>query len=330
MRKSAEMQPTEGSDRGSGFTRWVFVEGNRTLVSSILLLGLFVGLSGLAVAGVTAVRSTDPLFYLFGAFLGGNFTLIAIVISINQLVLSRQLDTPGGLRTQFQNMAEFRQAASSATDRAVMPILPPAFMHELVDAIAQDSDTLMDSISGASDDELRTEVQRLADGLRAEVTDISALIDESGTSPFHALSATLDMNLGLRLQQAQSLQSKPPQALPEETRDALDRLVDHLELLDVSRGYFKTLFMQMQLSQLTRFLLYIGIPAEIAATVALLSLGAAPESTLMWLQPFPVVPAIVALCFAPLVILLAFVLRITLVTERTVAITPFSTPEQVS
>lgn len=330
MRRSAEMQSTEGSDRGSGLTRWVFVEGNRALVSSVLLLGLFVGLSGLAVAGVTAVRSTDPLFYLFSTFIGGNFTLIAIVISINQLVLSRQLDTPGGLRTQFQNMAEFRHAAASATDSAVMPILPPAFMDELVDAIARETETLTDSISGASDDEFQTEIRRLADGLRADVTDIAALLDESGKSPFHALSATLDMNLGLRLQQIQSLQSNPPQALPEETRDALDGLVDGLELLDVSRGYFQTLFMQMQLSKLTRFLLYVGIPAEIIATVALLSLGAAPESPLRWLQPFPVVPAIVALCFAPLVILLAFILRITLVTERTVAITPFSTPEQVS
>lgn len=330
MRRSVEMQSADGSDRGFGFTRWVFVEGDRVIVSAVLLLGLFVGLSGGAIAGVTSVRSTDPLFYLFSAFLGGNFTLIAIVISINQLVLSRQLDTPGGLRTQFQNMAEFRQAAASATDSAVMPILPPAFMYELVDGLAQDSDTLTDSISEVSDDELRTELRSLADGLRAEVTDIAALIDESGTSPFHALAVTLDMNLGLRMQQVQHLQSKPPLTLPEETREALDGLVERLELLDVSRGYFKTLFMQMQLSKLTRFLLYVGIPAEIAATVALLSLGAAPESMLRWWHLFPVVPAMVTLCFAPLVILLAFVLRITLVTERTVAITPFSTPEQVS
>lgn len=330
MTESTGVRSADERRRRRGFVKWLLVEGDRVAVSAILLFVLFVGLSGLALLGLTTVRSTAPLFYLFGAFIGGNFTLIAIVISINQLVLSRQLSTPGELRTQFRDMATFRQAAASATGQVPMPILPPSFTQTLLAALEEDTRTLEDSVSGVTDDAVRTELHDLATDLREDLTEISALLDESEASPFHALSATLDMNLGRRLQQAQSLRSRPREAVSEQTREALDGLVDHLELLDVSREYFKTLFMQMELSYLTRALLYVGVPAELTATLALLSLGAAPGSTVPRVLQFPVVPAAITLSLAPLVVLLAFVLRITLVTERTVAITPFTTPKQVS
>ena len=332
MNHSDESLSGDGSRRSNkprhGPIEWILVGGNRLTVAAALLLVVFGLLGGLAVLGITAINSPAPLFYLFSAFIGGNITLITVVLSINQLVLARQLKTPGSLRTEFRSTEEFRQHAADAVDQSVMPTLPPAFLYKLVDATQQQTRTVSDSAS-MSDPANDTDLHDVITVLRDDLDEISALLEQSTGGPFHALSAILNTHIGKRIQQVQQIQGRDGTALSEETREALDGLLTQLELIDVSREYFKTLFMQKELSYLSRVLLYVGVPAELTATVMLLTLAVAPETAPSWLSAAPAVPAIVTVTFAPLVVLSSFVLRIAVVTERTVTIAPFTTPEQI-
>lgn len=76
--------------RGNRLIEWSLLAGNRLVVAGIVVALIFVILLILEILGVTVVQGPTALFYLFGGFIGGNLTLITIVLSINQLVLSRQ------------------------------------------------------------------------------------------------------------------------------------------------------------------------------------------------------------------------------------------------
>jgi len=74
--------------------------------------------------------------------------------------------------------------------------------------------------------------------------------------------------------------------------------------------------------------LYVGGPT-ILFGVALLQLFVATETTVVATGAFSLlVPAFATVGVAPLALLFAFVLRLSTVSERTVAVTPFTTPTQ--
>ncbi|SIR98010.1 hypothetical protein SAMN05421858_4938 [Haladaptatus litoreus] len=80
------------SNRGS---RWLLVTGNRLVVAAVFLSGILLLLILLPSVSVLFAQPSSPMYFLFSALLGGNFTLISVVLSINQLVLSRELGATG-------------------------------------------------------------------------------------------------------------------------------------------------------------------------------------------------------------------------------------------
>ncbi|WP_135824080.1 hypothetical protein [Halorussus ruber] len=104
--------------------------------------------------------------------------------------------------------------------------------------------------------------------------------------------------------------------------------MSRLRQIDVARQYFKTLFMQSELASLSRILLSVGVPAEIVSTMMLVAAAGPSAQTFYGGVPPLLLAATVAVGFAPLAVLFAFVLRIATVAQRTAAITPFTTHEQ--
>lgn len=72
---------------------------------------------------ISGLRSEQmqPLFYLYSALTGGSFTLITIVLSINQLAIPQQLDEPGGLREEIQDANAYRESALETLDQEMTP-----------------------------------------------------------------------------------------------------------------------------------------------------------------------------------------------------------------
>jgi hypothetical protein len=78
-------------------------------------------------------------------------------------------------------------------------------------------------------------------------------------------------------------------------------------------------------AELSRFLLYVGLPAQIAAVVVILLYtepGTAPPLARPLLAV--VVPGVVTAGFAPFLVLAAYVIRLTVVARRTANQFPFS------
>ena len=100
------------TDQGDRLTT---VERRRVTVAlgfAGLLLAFLTVFSATGLAPMTDVQS---LFYAYSALVGGNITLITVVVSLNQLLLSRELQTPGEVRSQIDNAIDYRSEGSLAT-----------------------------------------------------------------------------------------------------------------------------------------------------------------------------------------------------------------------
>lgn len=307
----------------------LLVLGDRLVLTGVLLalaLGFFIGLQVIG-----GFRSVDraPLLYLFSALTGGNFTLITIIVSINQLVVSRQLSTPGELRTQIEETNEYRESViQTLPDDDVAPVTPTEFLHLLLRATREALGRLEHELSETDDEATREIIEDLSDDLAEHIDYVDELLQKSDSGIFSALSATLTTNYSQHIYRARELQHQHADALTETQTDALDQLVVLLQQIDVARQYLKTLYMQDELSQLSRRLLLVGVPS-VFLSIVMLKLFAASSGMVFSPQTLSVLTDVsVTLALAPLAVVFSYVLRIAAVARRTVAITPFTTASQ--
>ncbi|WP_276302024.1 hypothetical protein [Halorussus lipolyticus] len=316
--------PELGDDQGP--FDWLILNGDRLVVAGVLLAVVFALLVAVELVVLRAVRWSVPLLYVYSAQVGGNLTLITLVLSINQLVLSRQLSSPGELREQIREVTRYRQEVQTASGGEIAPVTPSDFLAQLLENTDEQVKQLHDIKGNGAD--LDGELDDLATSLENHMEGVSRLLTDSDVGTFNALSATLNTNYGEQIREVQLLAQRHREAFTEDERAELSELVSRLRQIDVARQYFKTLFMQSELASLSRILLYVGVPAEIVSTVMLVA-AAGPSAQSFYTNVPPLLLAgTVAVGFAPLAVLFAFVLRIATVAQRTAAITPFTTHEQ--
>jgi len=305
------------------------VLGNRLVLAGLLLvlaLGFFTALE--VVGGFRSV-DRSPLLYLFSALTGGNFTLITIIVSINQLVVSRQLSTPGELRAQIAETNEYRESViETLPEDDVAPVTPTEFLHLLLRATGESLGRLEHESEAIDDEDASELVAGLVEDLTGHIDYVDELLQESNSGIFSALSATLTTNYSQHIYRARELQHEHADELTEAQDDALDQLVVLLQQIDVARQYLKTLYMQDELSQLSRRLLFVGVPA-VFVSIVMLKLFAASSGMIFSTGTLTVVTDLsVTVALAPLAVVFSFVLRIAAVARRTVAVTPFTTASQ--
>jgi hypothetical protein len=130
------MADETGVRRRSAF-QWVLIDGNRLLIAGALLGGILALLLALLAANLFPRAPGEPLYLLISAFLGGNLTLITVVIAINQLVFSHELGSPGDLERRTRKAVEYRDQVQEVMDRAVSPVMPGSFLLELHDNLGK-------------------------------------------------------------------------------------------------------------------------------------------------------------------------------------------------
>ncbi len=325
-----ERQPDgdRGSETGYGkIWQWIVLDGNRLLVAAGPFVAVVVAVATLEAAGLVPLRSLQPTYYLFSGFIGGNLTLITVVVSINQLLLSRELQSPGELQDRIENVTGYRRDVEDAAGE-VAPVQPLGFLRLLVEVARREAQRAGGFAAGEVPADVREDLDEVVEELTGNFDDIDALLQQSRVGTFHVLSATLTTNYAEPIKRIRKLRAAHDEDLPVDLQAALGELTDRLRQIDVARQYFKSVYLQEELSALSRILLYGGIPAEAMAAFVLLTYTAAGGAALPREALLAVIPLAVALAFLPLFLLASFVLRIATVTQRTVAVLPFTTPGQ--
>jgi hypothetical protein len=236
---SAAIPPKLSDDLTAPLTHpreWLFLVKSRLVIAGDILAVLLVLFFTVEATTSVAADRFTPLFYIFGALIGGNFTLVTIVVSISQLVISQQLGSPGELRERIEEPNEYREAVRGADEPNVAPVTPTDFLQFLLEQTNTNVDQVSDHLDSISDPEA---LEELLSQIQTHVERVYTLLAASEVGLFDALSVTPQTNYSQDIYRIQRVQTDYRDQFPEEVEDTLHDLMVRLKQIDVARQYLK-------------------------------------------------------------------------------------------
>ncbi len=306
---------------------WILLDGSRWAVAAGSLVPVAAVLVWMAAADLLALTNTAPLHFLFSTIVGGNFTLLTVVLSVNQLVLSRQLEDPGEVRSEIKEVHDYRDEVETHAE-GVAPVLPPEFFLLLLETARRQAQDLGGLVIDTAPDPLYEDVDDLVEAVTERIDRTHELYDQSDAGTLEILVAALDTNYAMQIRDAREIKRRHDSSLPDGVADRIDDLIESLEHIDVARQYLKTLYIQDELARFSRALLYVGVPAMFVPICILAAFTVPPGRWAMAPAFLPLVVVSIVVGLLPLAVLFAFVLRIAMVSQETIAITPFTMTQQ--
>lgn len=308
--------------------RWFLLDGNRWSIAGILLLGVFGVFFVFGRLGVLSFRVSGSVTQLLFGFMTGNFTVIGLVITINQLILSWEFGAPGDLRERVGGVKQFRQDVETATETAVSPARPTDFLRLITLTIQQRADAVEKTTADVADQRLQERIDAYV-GTVDEYTDqIDDILERGQFNTFNTLSSMLNYNDAWQIHTARWIRHEHADTLTEEAKEEIDDLIEILELFGVARAYFKTIYMEQELAKLSRVLFYVGIPSLFTAGTTILIYKANTGTTIPGEYLSLVMPVVVTIASAPVAVLFAYAIRFATVATRTPSIGVFHTEHQ--
>ena len=333
---------TIASDTGRGTSAlarartWILLEGDRVLIAGALLLVIFILFVLLELVQFMTTGGNAFLAYLFSGLVGGNLTLLTVVLAINQLILSRQLKPLGQAYSEIQDIIEYQRDVEGAVERQVVPITPPEFVTFVLRIIRQQAQTVSERNTEADERELRDELTTFVEELTTRIDDGNESIERSDGEIFDVLLVLLRMEVSRPIRQVRQLRANHREKLSEADHEALEDLGHRLQQLGAAQQYFQTVYVQDELAKLSRYLLYVGFPAVLISMVTLVaftpsvsqasSLLLTPSGTqsTVWIVRSVYLNGVMAIGLAPLAVLSAYVLRVAVIAQSSAITTPFS------
>ncbi|SDQ25792.1 hypothetical protein [Natronobacterium texcoconense] len=304
------------------FREWVLVEVDRLFLTAIISIGVFVGFLLLGELGVISFVNDDSITRLAGGMIAGTFSLVTLVVSINQLILSREFAAAGESENQLEGVMEFREDAADAAMVPASPASPTRLLELLVETISSRAETLAAEAGEHPSDEIRTQVTRYTNTVIESAERIDDTLEHTKFGTFRAVSAAIGYNDAWQLYAAKHLHGKYDDDLSEDTLEAFDDLIDVLELFNVAREHFKTTYLQRELTRFSQLTLYCGVPAVLSAMlIGFLYADLGGASISIAYLPY-VVSALIAVVVSPLALLTSYILRTATVTRRTASVGP--------
>ena len=307
---------------------WFFLTGNRSVIAGGTLVLFFVALAAIELRIGSNSQQLVPLFYMSSAIIGGNFTLLTIVISISQLIIAQQLSAPGELREEIADTTDYREASAELVEEEVPPPTPGAFLEALLVGVRNTVHELDAHRFEIASDDAVDAIDEVLDPLEGQVGLSIHELRKEDTTIFKSLVVALNTNYSDEIHQISRLQTVYQEELTPDAKDHLGTLVTRLKQIDVARQYLKTVYIQEELSRLSRNLMYVGVPVILVGLGLMEVFVSARQPALTPKLLSILTPVFAAIGGAPLALLFAYVLRLTVVSERTAAITPFTTPTQ--
>lgn len=308
-------------------TKWVLLDGPRLAVAGITAGLLLAFILGVSLSKFSPLRSHQPLFYVFGGLISGNLTLITVIVSINQLLLSRELRTPNELQSEIEGMIEYRTKIEDAAGQ-IAPVEPLGFLRLVVETNRQHAQALGGISRSETDENVVEELDRIVRKITEQADRVDGLLQERNVGTFQVLSTTLNTNYAREIKSLRQLKYRHGDGLPTDVSDTLDELVDLLQDIDIARQYLKSIYLQQELASLSRLLFYTGLPS-IAIVATTLYVFTTPSGTGLPDSVMPILlPVVMTIGLFPLTVLFSFILRTATVARRTAAIIPFTAPAQ--
>jgi hypothetical protein len=307
---------------------WLLLDADRRIVIGLLGGVVFVALLGVGtlLPGAEAVvRSTDSVDTLFQALLTATLTVVTLVLTLNQLVLSQELGAVGDQQERMEAAMEFRSDVAAILEIPVSPSRPGQFLRALVEVAAERARTLQASVPETVPESVQSEIDHLTESLRGNANQVSEDLEDARFGDFQVIAAALDFNYSWKIFASRRIEAQYGAALGDEGSTALEELIEVLEVFGPAREHFKTLYFQWALIDLSSRILAASIPAVIVAGSMVLFFDTAAYTVdLFEIGTLPLVlSAAATVSLLPFFVLLASVMRIATVAKHTLSIGPF-------
>jgi hypothetical protein len=304
---------------------WVLLTGDRVLVGVLGFLPLVAVLAGVVLSGLAPFRKETPVLFLLFALIGANFTLITIVTSLSQFVLGRRLESPGEIRRKMEDTIDYREEVGRTTGERVVPVQPDMLFLLLYRQARMELDVLEGAQLAARTKHAREEPAVLLDDLGEHCDYVIDVLRSPSIGTRQALFVSLSADYESAVHRVWHLQWARGEDFAAEAAEPLGRLAGTLQHIEVATRLFKTVFIESEVAELSRYLLYVGLPVQIMAialTLVYTTPGTAPPLPVEVLRV--VVPGVIAAGFIPFLLLGTYVIRLTVVANRAADTFPFS------
>ncbi|WP_226040650.1 hypothetical protein [Natrinema sp. DC36] len=313
-----------GTESGSvtRFREWFLVEGNRLTVAATVLIAIFVLLVGLYELGVITFVNPNSVTRVASGMIAGTFSLVTLVVSVNQLILSQEFSAAGKARKRLDGVIEFRQAVADDAAVPATPASPTRVLELIVESIHHDAVGLADAVATHDDEELRETVVRYTNSVQERTDRIEDRIGDSKFDTFSAVSAAITYDESWHLYVGTHLRGEYTDSLSPAAMEQLDDLIESLELFHVAREQFKTTYLQQELTRFSQLTVYCGVPSILSAIlIGFLYADVTGPSVSAVVLPY-VVSALILITLSPLALLVSYILRTATITRRTASVGP--------
>jgi len=306
-----------------GVVEWVLVEGDRIALTAGGTVLVYAILLGLYAADAIAFTNANSITRMGSGMIAGMFSLVTLVVSVNQLILSQEFSPAGQFRDRLDGIEAFRGDVADVTHVPATPAEPTRMLALIIAAIRDRAGDLDDVIAEHRDEAYRSLVASYADSVVANADRVDELLDRGDVSASDALIAAVKYDEGAQLRTARYLRNDPPELSDRESA-AFDELIDALRLFRTAQAHFKTIYLQRELTRFSQLTVYFGVPAILAASLITLVYGDFSGLTIdVEYAPY-VTSLLVTIVFVPLMLLAAYILRIATLARRTAEIGPMA------
>lgn len=318
----------EGRLNENSIKIWFFMGGNRWLVTGLLslivfLILVFVGYLYPAAEG--SIRTGDSVETLFQAILSSIISGVTIVVSLNQLVLSQELGAVNVQRERMEGAMNFRADVADVIKADVSPSRPAQFIRALIQVSAERAKELQDAVSDSADNDFRQEINDFSNSLIGNAEQVAKGLDNANFGEFDVISSAINFNYSWKIFTAQRIKKKYSDLLDKSGEKEIEKLIEALSFFGPTREYFKTLYFQRSLIELSRKILLASIPALLISVCMIIFFDFETYNIIIFnIETLVLVVALAAtISLSPFLILISYVLRITTITKYTLSIGPF-------
>lgn len=313
------------AERGdeSTWKLWILIYASRWTLTASAIVMLFVVQVALMEFGPSTLENiytADDVSTLFAAIVGAIITSVTLILTVTQLVISQEIGSLSEQSHRLETQKEFRTQVENTLGLKVSPSEPANFFRALIEATKKQARTILDQtedgqFNGADD------VSVYAEHLYDHSETVSDDLQGAEFGSFSVLSAVMDYNYSQKIHEARRLQNEYQDELPEAVGDSLENLIETLRFFGPTRGFFKTIYFQWELIDVSRAMVYSTLPVLAVAAYMILAFdGLDVAGTTLGLQnAFLITSAVFAFTLTPFVLLLAYVIRILSVLKRTLA-----------
>ncbi|AHF98628.1 hypothetical protein HALLA_06955 [Halostagnicola larsenii XH-48] len=323
--ESLESSGTEIGDRTGPLARvreWILVEGDRLLITILLSSVTFFLLLALNELEFIAFVNSGSMTRLASGMIAGTFSLVTLVVSINQLILSQEFATAGEVRDELDGVMDFRHDLEERTGVPASPAAPTRILEVLVEAVRRRADELAEAVAGHEDAAFEARVNRYVASVRESTDRLDDTLEHTSSNTFNAVSASLQYDNGRQVYVARTLRGRYADELSDEQREAVDELIGTLQLFDVAQEHFKTTYLQRELTRFSQLTIYSGFPAILSAIIVALVYADFGGASINVASLPVVVSALITVVISPLALLVSYILRTATVARRSASVGP--------